>query len=130
MQCIPTLTLGTDQPFWVTRESFYQHFDQADFRCRESQQISLSYLASWFFAKSDGSLHFMLPTVRFVAGKTQFINGRHRAAVLLHHLDEIPLAFAFNVLSDSSVFYCLDKRPLNITTTIELPDLPVAERLP
>jgi len=128
--CIPTLTQDTDQPFWVARDSFYKHFDQSDFHFRDSQRVSWSYLSDWFFSQTHGQLHFILPTVHFVSGKTQFINGRHRTAVLLHHMNEVPMAFALGGFSDLSVFHSLDKRQLNLSASIELPDLPVVERLP
>src|SRR4029079_18588645 len=94
MRCLPELTLSSDSPYWVARDAFLSHFDQADFHCRESHHIVPSYLSDWFYTPEDGTMRFCLPTVMFIAGKTQFINGRHRTAVLLPHLKELPIAFS------------------------------------
>lgn len=138
MRCLPYLTLSDDEPFWVTRETFLQHFDQDDFLCRESQVVTHAYLAEWFFSQADGTSRFMLPTVQIIAGKTQFINGRHRTAVLLHYQNEFPIAFALpdkGAISSSAreaqdFLRCLAPRPLDIHQFIELPDLPIVDRLP
>lgn len=138
MRCLPELTMNDDEPYWVTREAFLQHFDQDDFLCRESVNITHSYLAEWFYTHTDGTLRFMLPTVGFDAGKAQFINGRHRTAVLLQYLEEIPVAFALpdKVASALSAEKAQDflrrlaLKPLNLNEFIELPDLPIMECLP
>ena len=129
MRCLPQLTKIDDEPYWVTRKAFLQHFDQSDFRCRESLVITPSYLSEWFYSKPDGTLHFMLPTVHFVAGKTQFINGRHRTAVLLPYLEELPFAFA---VSTKTQFFLhrMSLRPLDLNQSIELPNLSIVKRLP
>lgn len=138
MRCLPQLTRNDDEPYWITREVFLQHFDQDDFLCRESIDITHSYLAEWFYTSEDGALHFNLPTVGFVAGKTQFINGRHRTAVLLHYQNEFPIAFALpdnSAISSSArkaqdFLLSLALRPLDLHEFIELPDLPIVDRLP
>jgi hypothetical protein len=138
MRCLPILTRNDDEPYWVTREKFLQHFDQDDFLCRESIVVAPSYLADWFYIQPDGTLLFMLPTISFIAGKTQFINGRHRTAVLLQYLDEFPVAFALpdkvaSVLSAKKAQDFLGRlalRPLDLHEFIELPDLCIVERLP
>lgn len=136
MRCLPDLTTCHDRPFWVTRQSFYQYFNQTDFCCRESAIITPAYLAGWFHTLKDGIPRFNLSAFMFVAGSTQFINGRHRTAVLLQEcLDEIPVAV---VLSDddqknAQELMLLDRwglRPLGIHEFIELPDLPVVDTLP
>lgn len=130
MRCLPELTLNSDVPFWVTREVFLQHFDQDDFLCRESTKVISSYLAEWFHKPANGPMRFKLPTVQFVAGKTQFISGRHRTAVLLPYLNEFPVAFALADKKAQDLLGRLALRPLDLHEIIELPDLPILERLP
>jgi hypothetical protein len=117
-------------PFWVTRKAFLEHFDQIDFLCRESKDVEASYLAAWFLTPKDGATGFLLPTVQFVAGKTQFISGRHRTAVLLPHLKDLPIAFSL-INRPPQYFLCrVTSRPLGLHEFIELPDLPIVERIP
>lgn len=135
MRCLLDVKISSDEPFWVPRSVFYQHFDQDDFLCRESIDVVSSYLASWFYIPEDGKLRFELPAVHFVAGKTQFINGRHRTAVLLSHLDTLPIAFLLLRcgLPDRQARQLLehmDVSPIKLDEWIELPDLPVFEQLP
>jgi hypothetical protein len=130
MRCYPDLTKYDDEPFWVSREVFLQHFDQDDFHDRGSKDVVHSYLAEWFHTPTDGTPRFMLPTVQFIAGKTQFINGRHRTAVLMLYLDELPIAFAFHGGEARDFLRRLALRPLDLYEFIELPDLPVVEHLP
>lgn len=129
MRCLPELTLSDDEPFWVSREVFFEKFDQEDFLCRESPAVALSYLTEWFHMPSDGIQRFMLPTVQFVAGKTQFINGRHRTAVLLQCLDEIPFAFYLADKVSKNILDQLVLRPLSLQEFIDMPDLPIVESL-
>lgn len=130
MRCFPAIGLPTDQPYWVSKDSFLHYFDQDDFHCRIVQQPDPCYLANWFFIAAGNRHSFVLPTVHFVAGKTQFINGRHRTAVLFDHLDEIPLAFAFQAGSDSSIFERMEVRALDANVEIELPDLTIVDSFP
>lgn len=131
MRCFPELTLGTDVPAWVTKSTFYETFDQTDFFIREIHDVEDAYLGEWFY-EENGETRFLLPTVGLVAGRTQFINGRHRTAVLLRHLDELPIAFAVDHLDAIArgIIGAIPKRPLNLTQHIFLPDLPVKARLP
>jgi hypothetical protein len=135
MLCLPYVTVATDKPFWVPKSTFFEHFDQNDFLCRESVDITSSYLASWFYTSADGKRRIELPTVHFVAGKTQFISGRHRTAVLLPHLDSLPIAFSLLRYDepDDSLRKILDPMnltPLNLEELIELPDLPIVPSIP
>jgi len=131
MRCLPDLTLGTDIPAWVSKETFFALFDQTDFLIREVQDVEDAYLAEWFYER-NGDTRFLLPTVGLVAGKTQFVNGRHRTAVLLRHVDEVPMAFAVGHLDATArrIIESIPKRPLDLTQHIVLPDLPVKEKLP
>lgn len=130
MRCLPDLTLGSDIPVWLTREQFLQHFDQADFEFRENTIVAHSYLAAWFHTAADGIPRFLLPTVQFVAGKTQFINGRHRTAVLFAYLEEVPVAFAATNKASQAFLGRLALRPLSLHEFVDLPDLPISESLP
>src|SRR4051794_7759286 len=82
MRCLPAITVLSDQPYWVSLDSFFKHFDQYDFQNRNCIDVSPVYLQDWFQASSDGTLSFILPVIQFVSGRTQFVNGRHRTAVL------------------------------------------------
>lgn len=130
MRCLPDLTLISDMPFWVTQEAFLEHFDQVDFLCRESKDVAPSYLAAWFHKMDDGITRFLLPTVQFVAGKTQFISGRHRTAVLLQYLKNLPIAFSLVNKPSQDFLIRLALRPLSLHEFIELPDLPILGRIP
>lgn len=135
MLCLPYVTVATDEPFWVPKSIFFQHFDQDDFLCRESVDVTPSYLASWFYVSVDGRRRFELPAVHFVAGKTQFISGRHRTAVLLPYLDKLPIAFSLlrYGIPDDSLRRFLNPMgliPMNLREWIELPDLPIVPSMP
>lgn len=128
----PFVNLPTDMPTWVSREDFLSVFDQEDFLCRETQDVEQAYRADWFEIVEDGLPRFILPVVNVVAGKTQFINGRHRVAVLLKQMAQIPIAFAMGYLQHEAirVIDSIPKRPLALTEVIQLPDLPIQRELP
>jgi hypothetical protein len=132
MHCLPSLTLDTDVPFWVSKEVFFAFFDQRDFHFRDQAAPIAAYLADWFHTPQDGEPQFILPAVCIVGGKTQFISGRHRTAVLLPHLEELPIAFAAQPPNREApqVIDRIPKRRLSLSERIWLPDLPVRERLP
>ena len=130
MHCLPDVTLNTDSPFWVSREVFFKYFDQVDFFRREFTNVVPSYLAAWFHTREDGNIRFILPTVMFVDDKTQFISGRHRTAVLLPHLKDIPIAFSLFNRPPQDFLNQLALRSLALHEYIELPDLPIMENLP
>lgn len=131
MKCLPHIGKDTDNPYWVTKEQFYNYFDQDDFNDeRDVRNVVNSYLNEWFYFDDDNTELFILPTVQIVSGKTQFVNGRHRTAVLLTYLQEIPIAFdqSFNQKGIRLSNYI--NRPINMSTVLELPDLPKFEKLP
>lgn len=132
MLAFPYLTLNSDEPYWVTRETFLSAFNQEDFTFREVLNIDYAYLSDWFHTKENTELYFSLPTVGVVSSKTQFINGRHRTAVLLAHLEEIPVAFAMDDLNPDARRFIenIPKRPLSLTESFFLPDLPICDSLP
>jgi len=129
MRCLPDLTISSDLPFWITREMFLEHFDQVDFLCRKSKDVKPMYLAQWFNALDNGDILFLLPTVLFIEGKTQFISGRHRTAVLLPYLKNLPIAFSLVNKPPQEFLYRVVLRPLALHEFIELPDLPIVEHI-
>lgn len=130
MHCLPEITVASDKPYWLTRESFLAHFDQDDFLCRESQEITNAYLASWFVDVTENPRRFMLPAVQLIEGKTQFINGRHRTAVLFNSMHEIPIAVTRVDKESQELFQSLSFRPLDVQILIEIPNLSIKEQLP
>jgi hypothetical protein len=129
IRCFPGLTVESDVPCWITREVFFQNFDQHDFKFRDSLEIVPAYLTEWFYTPDKGIKRFILPSVQFVAGSTQFINGRHRTAVLLKYFDELPIAFIFRK-ETQEFMNTLPVRSLDLKQFIELPTLPILEKMP
>lgn len=130
MRCLPTLTIDSDKPYWVSKKSFFEQFDQSDFYCRESKDVVAAYLTDWFEMSLDKIPRFNLPAVQYIGGKTQFISGRHRMAVLLPYMDELPIAFASLNHPSDEFLRRLILRPLDLNEPIELPDLPIKDCLP
>lgn len=137
MRCLPLLTVSSDEPIWVRREAFFAYFDQDDFRCRQTINVAHAYLADWFHKyEEEGANHFELPAFQIVDGRTQFINGRHRTAVLLEYLDYLPLAYVPRnraLTPDVAPIGHLRQithRQLDISEHIDLPDLPIMESIP
>ncbi len=123
MRCLPDVALPSDMPFWVSRNAFVEHFDQEDFLCRGAKEVEHCYLPEWFHEHA-GITRFLLPTVQFIGGKTQFISGRHRTAVLLTYLKELPMSFSCINKPPQAFFDRSGLRPLSLQSLIELPDLP------
>ena len=121
-----------DVPFWVKRDDFLFHFDQADFLNREVAQVQSAYLKAWFYEDEGPTIRFYIPVVGAVGRRTDLIGTRHRVAVLLPHLEELPFAFASLTMS-TEARHCLDsipKRPLDVRQSFWIPDLPVHDSLP
>jgi hypothetical protein len=132
MRCLPHVDLPTDVPFWVSRSSFLQHFDQDDFLCRQTKSVVDAYLGVWFYVDADGTRFFKIPPVSVNCGRTQFISGRHRTAVLLRYLDRIPLSFDTRHVTDADRVWIdsIVAARIETDTVIELPDLPIRSSLP
>ena len=132
MHCLPSVHLDTDIPFWVERSSFIQHFDQTDFLRRTVHNVVDAYLEDWFCIDGDGVRRFMIPPVSVRSRRTQFISGRHRTAVLLKHLDRVPLSFHTREISDADRAWVssIVAEPIETNSVIELPDLPILSSLP
>jgi hypothetical protein len=41
MLCFPLLTLATDAPYWIARDTFFSAFSQSDFHCREVIKVRM-----------------------------------------------------------------------------------------
>lgn len=132
MMVLPLTNLSSDIPYWVDRSVFFSHFDQDDFLNREVQAVQQAYLSEWFHHLEDGRVGFHIPVAGVIESRTDFIGTRHRLAVLLPHLEELPIAFATGHLSSSAlaVIYAIPKRPLVTSELFWIPDLPVCDRLP
>lgn len=129
--CLPELRSDLDVPFSVSRDLFLQYFDQEDYlRDRDSRYVIPAYLANWFHTAADGALVFEIPTVQFVRGKTVFISGRHRTAVLWQYITEVPMAFEDTEKEKHHLISRMALPPLAMHEFIKLPDLPMRERLP
>jgi hypothetical protein len=132
MRCLPYVHLDSDAPWWVSKSSFFAHFDQTDFMSRKNAQVVDAYLEDWFHAASAGTRFFKIPPVSVTHGRTQFISGRHRTAVLLGHLERIPVSFDMRYIHDEDREWILRiaLAPIQTDTLIELPDLPIRPSLP
>lgn len=132
MRCLPYIDLPTDAPWWIAKSAFYAHFDQKDFLCRRIKDVSDAYLEDWFHDDQARTRFFKIPPVSVSNGKTQFISGRHRTAVLLQHLDCIPISFHMREISDADTDWIrrIALSPIAADTLIELPDLPIRPTLP
>jgi len=134
MLCLLQIGLDTDRPYWVTREAFFNHFDQEDFLCRDVEDVTLAYLCDWFDDLGDGIPRFKLPAVYFLptsnSCKTEFVSGRHRTTVLLQFLDKVPLSFTPSVDEYPEFFNKLVMRPIEADELFFLPDLPICDSLP
>lgn len=132
LRCLPTVNLDTDVPFWISKKSFFQHFDQHDFMCRDVEHVIDAYLEEWFHSDINGNLLFLLPPVLVRNKVTQFISGRHRTAVLLRHMESVPLAFdsRFTTVDEEGWVWSIASGPVQNGAYIELPCLPIRPALP
>lgn len=122
----------TDVPYWFTCETFYKYFDQDDFMDRDIKEVRAAYLKDWFHVTSEGNYRFYIPVVSVVNGRTDLIGSRHRLAVLLPYLDELPIAVATAFLTPEAqrVLDAIPKRSLDQTQPFWIPDLPIYDKLP
>lgn len=132
MQAFAAINAAGDQPFWVARSVFLEQFDQADFLNRDVKVVTAAYLEDWFYIQANDQRMFYIPVVGALGRRTDLIGSRHRLAVLLPHLEEIPFAFAFEHLAAESMEFLnsIPKRPLDLSQPMWLPDLPVRKQLP
>lgn len=132
MLVFPAINCNGDKPFWVSRKVFFERFDQADFLNRDVEDVTQAYLEDWFYYKDPECRMFYIPVVGAIGRRTDLIGSRHRLAVIIPHLEEIPFAFALANLSTESLGFLnsIPKRPLEVTEQLWLPDLPIHRILP
>ena len=132
MHCLPVVNLDTDVPFWISRSSFSQHFNQRDFMCRDVEHVVDAYLEEWFYSDANGNRCFLIPPVSVRRKVTEFISGRHRTAVLLRYLESVPLSFdsRFTTRDEEDWVWSIASGPVNKGAHIELPALPIRAALP
>ncbi|MEW8262888.1 MAG: hypothetical protein AB2736_11040 [Candidatus Thiodiazotropha taylori] len=118
---------GKDKAFWVSLEVFEAQFDLGEYNeFRDVRVVERNYAKQWFYLDQSGILRFSLPVIDYYNGSTEFINGRHRTAVLFNELDRIPMALsqrATKVLLSRSAL-----TPLRENEQFILPDLPKVDR--
>lgn len=118
---------GKDRAFWVPREVFEAKFDLGEFNeFRDAQEVERNYAKQWFYFDRSGNRRFLLPAVHYYNGSTEFINGRHRTAVLFNELNQIPMALtpsAVKALLPGSHLIQLEENE-----QFTLPDLPMVDR--
>jgi hypothetical protein len=83
-----------------------------------------------FYSPKPGLLHFMLPSFQILRQRTEFINGRHRDALLLRYLDRLPLAVVRSDDASELLLRRIVEIPLLLDEFIELPDLPIMDKIP
>lgn len=123
----------TDLPCWITRADFYRFFDQNDFNeNREVRDVIPAYLDAWFYIDETGNRKFYIPIVGAIGEKTDLIGTRHRLAVILPHLDQLPIAIATGHLTPLAhrLLAAIPKRPLDPTVAFWIPDFPIRSTLP
>jgi hypothetical protein len=126
MRCLPEINLPTDRPFWIERHVFMGAVHLQNYLCREVQNVYPAYLEDWFGQPSHGGLPtFKLPPVYLEGGCIKFISGRHRTAVLVAHLEILPMALDTRTDHDEALFDSVRHSDLRLDGTIEIPDLPI-----
>ena len=132
MQVFAEVNLPTDKPHWIAREDFLTYFDQEDFLNRNVRDVQAAYLRDWFHTTSDGRIMFYIPVVGALNGKTDLIGSRHRLAVLLPHLELLPIAIATLQFQPDALRFLetIPKRLLDPSKQFWIPDLPIREILP
>lgn len=131
MFVMPHVLNSHDEGFWISRDDFVRYFDATDFLKRDRVGVEPLYLDSWFY-ELDGKRYFILPVVQFFQGKTQFINGRHRVAVLLQGgIERLPIAFATKTPSfserDKDVLKSWGLEPVRLDRKFLIPDFSIVK---
>lgn len=132
MRCLPYVHFAHRYSLVGRQICFPLHFDQQDFMYRQVASVVDAYLEEWFHDGPAGTRYFKIPPVSVINGKTQFISGRHRTAVLLRHLECIPLSFHMRKISDADTDWIrrIALSPIETDTLFALPDLPIRPHLP
>jgi hypothetical protein len=121
-----------DRYYVLNRDYFNEYVDKEDFDCRKSLTIEQAYHKNWFEIENK----FLPPILFFYNGKIQFINGRHRTALLFESLSEIPVIF----LSSDAKFGATDEevrlnlellnkitKPMDSDQCFEFPDFAIKD---
>jgi hypothetical protein len=132
MQVYAIVNCATDEPRWVSCKDFVNYFDQADLHNRDVLSVQSAYLEDWFHEADDGRRFFFIPVAGILHGRTDLIGTRHRLAVLLPHLTELPIAFAKGHLEAHSIeiLDAIPSRRLDTSQPFWIPDLPICKTLP
>lgn len=91
-----------------------------------------AYLSDWFEVKDNGDVMFYIPVTGATGVKTDLIGTRHRLAVILPHLEVLPIAIATGHLTPEgrSLLQTIPKTPLSLSSPFWLPDFPICDSLP
>ena len=91
------------------------------------ESVEQYYRSDWFHQNDRGTLGLIIPVVSAINRRTDMIGTRHRLAVLLPHLAEIPVAFAMGYLMKESREFLnqIPKRSLDVDEPFWIPDLPI-----
>jgi hypothetical protein len=125
--------ISSDLPYWITRDDFFKYFDQEDFNAnREAASVAPAYLKAWFHEMNNGDRKFYIPIAGAVGRRTDLIGTRHRLAVILPHVDPLPIAFATGHLTTMAqrTIAAIPKRPLDPEIAFWIPDFPIRDNLP
>lgn len=127
MWCLATIGLKTDAPYWIPRDTFLRLFDRQDFEFRDNLNVAPVLRHDWFQWPKNGLPLFILPTVQFVNGKTQFINGRHRTAVLIERMACLPLSLAMPFRMRPDELAQVTRYPLDQSQPFQLPEFEIVK---
>jgi hypothetical protein len=132
MMVYAVVNQSTDIPYWFARETFYEYSDQKDFLDRDIKEVQAAYLADWFDITSERLCRFYIPAVSAIYSKTDLMGSRHRLAVLLPYLYELPIVIATAFLSPGAQEFLnsVPKRLLDHSQPLCIPEFPICEKLP
>lgn len=123
-----------DPLFWITKREFEIYISQKDFIENRDQKDVENKFSEDCFDSKDKRIFFPASVAILREDRTtQFINGRHRTAVLLKFIDPIPLGFVVSAhrrcpsgyMDGEEYALSLGLSPIMPGSIIELPDLPI-----
>jgi len=129
MKCLAEVTAESDTPYWVRRDAFLSVVDHADFECRDSLVIQPRYLSTWFSGSNGGKSYFILPAFYLERGRAFFINGRHRTALLLQHLQLVPMSLTKTDAESTQYLEWMIEGRIQSGDLLELPDLSIVDAI-
>lgn len=116
------ITAKDDVLYLVRSSEFVRLLDQNDIMQRDSQVILDCYHPNWFDSEENSS-YFYPPAVFFDSGRVKFINGRHRALLLVKYLDEIPIMLTKSDSHNFDMIKLIHGVRLTEGFFLEIPDL-------